>query len=371
MKNLKEIDSIEDIRKHLMIAMQLEHATIPPYMTTLYSMNPENDKNLDTRGVIRVILREEMLHLTNAANILNAIGGSPNLTVDGFVPLYPTYLPDGEEDFKVSLQGFSDDAIKTFLDIERPKKPSEAPRGSRIKSFANGRISMISRPNIENRFLPQVEMKNGDVMHFYSIGEFYKAIELGLEILCEKNGDKNVFIGDESRQIPDESFWGGGGKVTKVINLESAKKAIKLIIDQGEGDGYTIYEDPNSEEISHYYRFQQLKLGRYYQKNDVPGLPTGPELTVDYSPEAVFPIKANCRLADCEGSEELKEAALDFNQFYKNFLVKLTTAYNGHPEFLELAIGDMFKIRDKIGFLMRNPLPNHRGFNAAPTFEIQ
>ena len=34
------IQSLEDLRAYLVVAMQIEHATIPPYLTALYSIHP-------------------------------------------------------------------------------------------------------------------------------------------------------------------------------------------------------------------------------------------------------------------------------------------------------------------------------------------
>ena len=39
-KSESPIQSIEDLRTYLVIAMQIEHATIPPYLTALYSIRP-------------------------------------------------------------------------------------------------------------------------------------------------------------------------------------------------------------------------------------------------------------------------------------------------------------------------------------------
>ena len=61
-----------------------------------------------------------MLHLTLAANILNAIGGTTRPDRPGLRATYPAYLPDGEDDFQVDIQPFSKQAIETFLKIERP-----------------------------------------------------------------------------------------------------------------------------------------------------------------------------------------------------------------------------------------------------------
>src|SRR4051795_1861325 len=115
---LQRITTVETLHSYLYAALQLEHATIPPYLTALYSIHPNT--NLDAFHVIRVVAGEEMLHLTLTANVLNAVGGSPNLTGADFVPTYPAFLPDGENDFQVDRQRFSREALDTFLKIERP-----------------------------------------------------------------------------------------------------------------------------------------------------------------------------------------------------------------------------------------------------------
>src|SRR3954467_6230529 len=121
------ITTVEELRAHLHVAMQLEHGTLPPYLTALYSIQPET--NSEARHILRVAVVEEMLHLTLAANVLNAVGGTPDLTAPGFVPEYQAYLPDGETDFRVSLQRFSREAVDTFLRIERPRRaPNENAR---------------------------------------------------------------------------------------------------------------------------------------------------------------------------------------------------------------------------------------------------
>ncbi len=116
------INTLDDLHDYLDHAMRIEHATIPPYLLALYSIQPGT--NLDATQVLRVIVVEEMLHLTLAANLLNAVGGKPNLTVPGFVPKYPAYLPDGEDDFQVHLQAFSEETVDTFLKIEAPANDS-------------------------------------------------------------------------------------------------------------------------------------------------------------------------------------------------------------------------------------------------------
>ncbi len=48
----------------------------------------------------------------------------------------------------------------------------------------------------------------------------------------------------------------------------------------------------------------------------------------------------------------------------------LTRAYNGQPEMLIEAVAEMFRIRDRMVALIRNPIPGLDGVHAAPTFEL-
>jgi hypothetical protein len=314
-------------------------------------MRPQT--NSDAYHVIRVVAVEEMLHLTLAANLLNAIGGEPDLTGPDFVPTFPAYLPDGEDDFEVNRQGFSKDAIATFLKIERPG----------------------SAPSEDKRVLPRTRTGGHDLaacpddpgLRFYSIGEFYAEIERGLEHLHEheaKSGTE-LFCGDPARQVTPEYYYSGGGDLIAVTDLKSARVAINLIAEQGEGLGGGIYDDES--ELAHYFRFQQIFVGRYYQKGDKPDEPTGPDLQIDW--DAVYPIKTNATLADFPEGSELHTAAAEFNDIYAGFLAMITRAYNGAPDLLIDAVAEMFRLRNKANVLMRNPIPGAASVNGAPTFE--
>lgn len=343
-----QITTLKDLHHYLHIAMQLEHATIPPYLLALYSIHPGT--NTDATHIIRTVVVEEMLHLTLAANILNAVGGTPDLTTPDFVPSYPTPLPDGEKDFKVDLRRFSRDAVETFLKIERP---GEAPHEDARVVRRSGPQSIVSKPLEDNQ------------LHYYSIGEFYAEIAHGINYLTEDMGENRLFTGNESKQVTSEYYYSGGGELMPVQDRESACAAIDLISGQGEGLGGEIYN--KEHELAHYYRFEQLKLGRYYQPGDRAGDPSGPPLNVDW--DAVYPIETNPRIKDYD-DPELYQAAVSFNQSYAQFLATLTKAFNGEPHLLLDAVPQMFRLREKITRLIHNPIPGKRGVNAAPTFEL-
>jgi Ferritin-like len=342
-----QITTREQLHQYLYAALQLEHATIPPYLTALYSIRPGT--NAEAYHVLRLTAVEEMLHLTLVANLLNAVDGAPDLTKPGFVPEYPAYLPDGETDLEVSRRRFSREALQTFLNIQRPRRaPDDSTRlVDRVQARPN-RLGV--RPD-------------QPTMQFYSIGEFYSEIWRGVQHLYDELDD-DLFCGDPARQVTSKYFYSGGHEVIPVTNLASAKKAIELIAKQCEGFGGTIHD----AELAPYYRFEQLALGRCYRSGDQAGQPTGPELHVDW--DAAFPIKTDANLADYPPDSEVYRAAEDFNRTYADFLDLLTEAYNGRPELLLDAVVEMFRIRDLMTRLMHNPIPGQSHLNAAATFEL-
>jgi hypothetical protein len=349
MASAEKITTVEQLHAYLHAAMQLEHGTIPPYLSALYSMH--TGKNSDAFHVIRTVAVEEMLHLTLAANILNAVGGTPELTGADFVPTYPTYLPDGETDFQVSRQAFSKECLEMFLNIERPgTAPHEEAR-------------LVSRHRDRGKHLAGSHMDSK--MRYWSIGEFYEEIKRGLRHLNDEMG-KSLFCGDPARQAGPEYYYSGGGDLIPVTDIKTADAAIRLISEQGEGLKGGIYDFEH--ELAHDYRFEQLLRGRYYQKGDQRGNPTGPSLRVDW--DAAYPIKKDASIDDFPEGSEMRAAAIDFNRRYAAFLALLTKAYNGSPQLLIDAVVEMFRLRDGMQQLIRNPIPGLDGVNGAPTFEV-
>jgi hypothetical protein len=347
-----KITTRKELHAYLYAALRLEHATIPPYLTALYSLH--NGSNSPAWHILRVVVVEEMLHLSLVANVMNAVDMTPNLTGSDFVPAYPTPLPDGEEDFVVDLQPFSRDAVKTFLKIERPAlAPNEESR-------------LLVRRQPDRPMLAASPTDPG--MQYYSIGEFYAEISRGLQHLHDlyAHEGRELFTGDPSKQITPEYFYSGGGEAIPVTGLESALHAIGLIAAQGEGLGGGIYD--GEEELAHYYRFDQLDRGRYYVKGDKPGEPSGPGLKVDWT--AVYPVMKNALLDDYPKGSELRKAAREFNESYAGFLGFLTLAFTGRPDLLLETVPRMFRLRDDISRLIRNPIPDRPGVHAAPTFEM-
>ncbi|MEU4572575.1 ferritin-like domain-containing protein [Nonomuraea sp. NPDC023979] len=325
------IRTLESLREHLQWAIELEHATLPPYLCALYSLDPE--KNPEAVRVVGSVFAEEMLHLALAANLLNAVGGSPRLDTPRMLPPHPRPLPHGDPSLRLALLPFGDEALDMFMRVEQP-----APPGAPVE--ADG---------------------------YETIGQFYGAIEQGLRDLCDRLGERDVFCGDPARQVGAAHFRHTAGRLAVVDGLESALAALGEIVEQGEGasagevwDGDPDVFHPDRDEVAHYYRFQELKLGRRYQRGDTPRTgPTGEPIQVD--PAGILPMRPNPRPA--APGTEARAAQDEFNTTYCAMLHQLEQAFNGSPKLLKVATGTMYSLKAQAQALMRMPGAD------GPTFE--
>jgi hypothetical protein len=332
------IDTLDDLRRHLQWAIELEHATIPPYLCALYSLDPS--RNPEAVHVVGSVLAEEMLHLALAANLLNAVGGEPKLDTPELLPAYPHPLPHGDKSVEVHLAPFGAEALELFLRIEQPASADAPPQSDEYRT----------------------------------IGQFYAAIEAGFRSLCDKLGEDKVFCGPPERQFDEFHLSGGGGQVVAVRDLKSALAALAEIIEQGEGAARTDVWDgdrdvfhPEREEVAHFYRFQELRLGRRYRTGDTPQSgPTGEEITVDL--DGVLPMRHNPRTADYPEGSPIRVAQEEFNQTYCLLLYLLEQSFNGEPSQMKEAVGMMYALRAQALALMKMPTGDGRT-TAGPTFE--
>jgi hypothetical protein len=332
------IDTLDDLRRHLQWAIELEHATLPPYLCALYSLDPVG--NADAFGVLASVLVEEMLHLALAANILNAVGGRPRLDSPAVLLPYPLTLPHCDGSISLSLARFDAESLAQFMRVERPatpKAPSEADR-------------------------------------YETIGQFYTAIEDGLRSLCARVGEQAVFVGDPARQVNTAQFHYSSGRLIAVDTLPAALAALDEIVDQGEGtgrdlvwDGCTDVFHPGHPEVAHYFRFQELQRGRRYQCGDTAQTgPTGEAISVAF--DEALPMRRNPKLADHPNGHPIRVAQHGFNINYCTMLQQLEQVFNGHPTGLGEAIGTMYAL--KAGALALMQMPDEDQWVAGPTFDF-
>lgn len=331
------IASLDDLRRHLQWAIEVEHSTLPPYLTALYSLDPE--RNADAVQLIGGVFVEEMIHLALAANLLNAVGGQPLLDAPHLMPPHPRTMPHADPSIELALLPFGQEALAMFLRLEQPAHPGDPAEGDRYET----------------------------------IGQFYNAIEKGLRRLCAERGEDQIFTGDPARQVAGGPFAHTAGHLSPVTDLESALRALKEIVEQGEGAARTDVWDgdidlfhPETRAVSHYYRFKELALGRRYQPGDTPESgPTGDAVTVD--PAGIRPLRPNPRPDDHPEGSAIRAAQAAFDRTYCKMLGQLEQAFNGNPAMLGISVGTMYALKGQAQSL--TAMQDGETLAAGPTFD--
>lgn len=346
---LDDIDKPGGVQRALQKAIELEHATLPAYLYSYYSLGTDNyapgTPNLGIANIIMSVIQEEMLHFAIACNIMNAIGGSPDIDKPDFIPIYPGPLPGGvESGLKVHLKRFSlQHNYDTFMVIEEPEDPLHFPA-----------LALTER---------QV-----------TIGQFYAKIKNRITELGQ-----GIFTGDPSRQVV-----GGGFPPSELFPIRSvadAGKGIDIIQQQGEGTTTSPLDPDGSpgsqDQFAHYYRFAEIYHGHELQAvpNPPPGTPPdwlyrydGPPIPFDES--KVLPVIDDPSASKYPPNTQAHYLNDNFNYAYTSLLKSLHRAFNGHPEYLKVAIQLMHSLRElALEMITSTTLPN--GENPGPSFEYQ
>ncbi len=296
--------TIHTLRRQLQTAMQLEWATLPTYLTTMYSI--VDGCNTEIYGLIRGVVMQEMLHFTQVANILIAVNGHPLIDDVSITPSFPTHLP-GEvlPHLRVSLKKMSLAHVhNVFMAIE----------------------------------LPQHTEVGGHVDNeLYTIGAFYDEVSGCIEEL----GD-DIFNPDSvSQQVQwpwnaDEDV----GIVYVITDALTAKNAIDAIISQGEGANPLDPTDIENNTFAHFFQFEEIVCQNHLKKVDedtysYTGAP------IPFNEDGVWPMRPNPKASDILDNTNCYTESKVFHQAYRNLLRKLQTVFNGSPEEIFNAVSVM------------------------------
>ena len=335
-----ELFAALDTQDGLLIALQqaieLEHATIPAYLYALYSIKP--DSNTAIRELLLSVVTEEMLHMALACNVLNAIGGSPDIDHPGFIPQYPGPLPGAvETGLIVPLARFSLDLVKNvFMVIEEPEAPLRFQFAARA----------VAPPQ--------------------TIGQFYRAITQQI-----KERGSGLFVGDPAKQVTN-AYW--PDELIKVTDVGSATRAIEIIVEQGEGT--TASPLSLEGEIAHYYRFAEISHGKKLiaNPNTPPGAPDDQKYIyggdpIPFDPSGVLPVIENPTASAYPAGSQARYACDTFNYTYTSLLKTLHVTFNGKPDQLNDAIGLMESLKQQAMDLTAIDLGNST--KAGPSFAYQ
>jgi hypothetical protein len=319
------------LKDSLQTAINLEFGTIPIYLAALWSIKD----NLDpVSKSIRNVVQEEMLHLALVCNLKSAIGGDPILydTTDKGLR-YPTKLPGGvHPELTLKLSGLTDDILDDFLEIELPQgEVMVAPYDSKYKD-AHDHDS-----------------------HPTTIGALYDAIN-------------EEFHSLKPPMAPDQQISGPLAWFV-VDNLEKLDSAINWIKEQGEGAVEVTENKANLGELSHFYRFWEVRKRKKIQIDPLTGkFCFMEELKFpDVWPMAIVPEGGYQK---DEVSEEVWELTHQFDLVYSKMIHTLESAWGeGGQAALWKAIEMMFDLEKFAIPLMKIPIPGQAG-NYGPSFRL-
>lgn len=300
---VRAASSPDELHHWLEQAVVLEHTTIPPYLTAMYTLKPSN---AEIAGIIRSVVVEEMLHMTIAANVLIAIGGRPSINRPGFVPSYPDGplpMDIGGKDFKIPIQQFSLQLVHdVFMTIEEPDHEPVVTA-----------LAAVEEPA--------------------TIGTFYEAIqnkirELGPSIFTVGPEQQVLTMFDPKRLFP-------------IVDPESACAALQVIVVEGEGTTSSPFDSPG--ELAHYYKFGEIYHGKRVVK-DGDGYTYG-GAPVPFDANGVHEMPADPSIDSFPAGSQARVMAQRFASIYSKLLNGLHESFNGSPETIRSAIGLMYSLR--------------------------
>ncbi|WP_329576765.1 ferritin-like protein [Kitasatospora sp. NBC_01250] len=296
------------IRRALQIAVELELATIPPYLCAWWSIE---DRDCEPAALIKGIVCDEMFHMGSACNLLVAVGGTPRIA--DAVPGYPGPLPGGVRGgLTVYLSGLTKEYVREVLmGIETPESP----------------LARQSGPP--------------------TIGAFYTALLTAFQdVRPALAPDRQL----ELRIGPDT--------LTPVTSLDDVEQSIETIREQGEGTSATP-EAPSAQDApAHYYAFGEIYHERRLQQ--VGG-------AWEFSGEAVpFPQTRPMGVVPAGGwpspAAEVQDLLQQFDDTFSDVLQGLQDAWaNGDSDALDGAVGAMLALEKPALALMDIPLPDGSG----------
>lgn len=179
------------------LALQVEFATIPVYLTGMYSIS---DTGSTAYQALRAVVMEEMFHVNQAANLVVALGALPRFTGNA-APTYPGYLPQSNESTTplLGLVRASRDVFESlYAAIESPAPAGAPPQGDQYDTIA----------------------------------QLYDALKDGI---LAYPGNPFEAPAPEGRQRTDIYLGKFGGHVIEVTDVKSALLGIEEIVKQGEG----------------------------------------------------------------------------------------------------------------------------------------
>lgn len=331
------LKTVEDARKMLQTAIGVEFGTLPPYLYSLYSIKP--DTNPKAQALIKSVALQEMIHMCLACNMLNALGGAPQIIPQKYPgPLPGDIGPDGVQ-LTLHLYPFTKEAMQQAMEIETPENPPDYP----VKM----RAAMEEAPKA------------------VTIGQFYRALDQFLSTLPASDWTPG------RNQIEDNQFF--AGQLFAINGYAGAHQAIDDIVSEGEGSTQGTVPDPLDfqDQLAHYYRFGEIFNDKVLTRADNPlGYQWGPDkLGVDWS--GAWPAISDPALHDfSKDPPDAQRAQAACNAAFTSMVDELRLAVAGKTGALGNAVRAMFDLRMAALHAFTVPLADGKQ-TAGPAFIYQ
>jgi Ferritin-like len=342
------IESADDLQAALQVAIELEHSTIPPYLTAYYSIKP--GANVEVAQLIYSVVIEEMYHMAQVCNLMIAIGGRPRIGHPRFVPRYPGPLPGGlRSGLTVRLRKCSIEQVRdVFMSIEDPHLAREAIKGH---VGPDDPVDVFSQ----------------------TIAWFYGKLRTSIVRLARAG---TVQFGNTERQL---AAWPGseGRPETKdltlkvITDVDGAVAAIDAITEQGAGIDPA---DPDTKagELAHYFKFAEIVAGRRIVRNTTGFSYDGDKIPFD--PDGVYPMMDDPEIGKLQPGSKGYILSSQFAQTYQALLRGLDRTFGGEPGAIAGAVGTMYSLDVTARQLMQAPTVrldgSTDGSTAGPSFQL-
>jgi len=340
-------------------AAALEQLVMCQYLYAAFSMKDRDGEGLtpDQLDAVRRWRREllhiaeqEMLHLALVQNLLTAVGAASSLGRPNF-PLPPYAYPAG---IRMELLPFNEQALRHFAYLERPEGLDMADQDALAAVDQAAPLPAAAEDEIGPR-----------LQDFETIGGLYRAIELGLDRLAQRLGEEQLFLGPPAAQAGPAHFR--FAELTAVTDLASARAAIDVIVEQGEGARGDWRE-------AHFGRLISI-LDEYLDLRDA-----------DPAFEPARPVLTACVRDREDGrpmpliTDPFTSRCVDLLNAVYEVILQLLARYFAHTDETDYQLGTLAKVSVGLmasvikplgGLVTRLPVgPEHPGATAGPTFEL-
>ncbi|GAB2590760.1 ferritin-like protein [Streptomyces capparidis] len=342
------IETLPQLRGKLQHALAIEFATVPAYLCGWWTVR---DPRCPVAMMLQRVVIAEMRHMSIAANVLTALGGTPDVTAA--VPRYPAYVPDIWREhtgfLRVDLLPFGGAFLDMGRSVERPAEPPAECGAELFDRFMGARF--VAEP-------PEGAYLLG--LCHPSIGAFYRALWEAAERLLPPGPLDDPRV--------DRQYTHFGADNITVCTRGDVVHLLRDIVDEGEGDGGRMWDE--NGDLAHYYTFDQIARARYYRPGDRPCEPGGERFPVPSGEMKVVPMTENPTLDKYGSGTPAHARAREFARFYTDMVANLAKGFDGTPDQVDTAIGQMHQMAALAHRVFACPAPHDPGRCAGPTFEL-